>query len=496
MIEPRQNNNTTLTAPTPKNNEIINPLLEKDTISSSNNYYAIWYVVGAYAFSNYLVRVTIGFVAVAMENDLKNISVSYSNKTYDNNVNRNENVNNRKAIILSSFFIGYFINNIFGGLLASKFGGFFVLSIACFAWSFTTAIIPYVFDMSYETTFYLFVNLLFLGISCAPVFPASQVVLSRYTNTANRSIAMSIRSAGASIGAMVGTFLSPYFIYTIGWKNMLKLYGSFGLIVIAISFYYIQEEKKEDNNNNDYNNDGVNKKEEKEDGSKKDTVEQIHSNNTITKETYVQLLRNKSLQSAYICHIAINLTNYTILSYMPTYFVDVLKIELTSTGIYILPSRFAAIAGPVLSGLLVKYILKMNLLSLLSTRKNGAIIVMLSVAFFNFLMPFFQDSPVASSTCLFIITFFMGCFDNFVVASYIDMVPAPELQGFVFGFGNTVAAIPGFLGPFIVTYFLRRFNGSWYPVFWIMSLTLIIASFNHYIHCNVTNILAKSKSMV
>ena len=71
MIEPRQNNNTTLTAPTPKNNEIINPLLEKDTISSSNNYYAIWYVVGAYAFSNYLVRVTIGFVAVAMENDLK-----------------------------------------------------------------------------------------------------------------------------------------------------------------------------------------------------------------------------------------------------------------------------------------------------------------------------------------------------------------------------------------------------------------------------------------
>ena len=118
--------------------------------------------------------------------------------------------------------------------------------------------------MSYETTFYLFVNLLFLGISCAPVFPASQVVLSRYTNTANRSIAMSIRSAGASIGAMVGTFLSPYFIYTIGWKNMLKLYGSFGLIVIAISFYYIQEEKKEDNNNNDYNNDGVNKKEEKE----------------------------------------------------------------------------------------------------------------------------------------------------------------------------------------------------------------------------------------
>ena len=135
---------------------------------------------------------------------------------------------------------------------------------------------------------------------------------------------------------------------------MLKLYGSFGLIVIAISFYYIQEEKKEDNNNNDYNNDGVNKKEEKEDGSKKDTVEQIHSNNTITKETYVQLLRNKSLQSAYICHIAINLTNYTILSYMPTYFVDVLKIELTSTGIYILPSRFAAIAGPVLSGLLVK----------------------------------------------------------------------------------------------------------------------------------------------
>ena len=108
-------------------------------------------------------------------------------------------------------------------------------------------------------------------------------------------------------------------------------------------------------------------------------------------------------------------------------------------------------------------------------------------------MPFFSDSPSASSICLFVMSFFIACFDNFVVSSYIDMVPFPELHGFVFGFGNTVATIPGFLGPFIVSFFLTQFNGSWYPIYWFMSLTLVLASLNHYMHGDVVNILKNKR---
>ena len=103
-------------------------------------------------------------------------------------------------------------------------------------------------------------------------------------------------------------------------------------------------------------------------------------------------------------------------------------------------------------------------------------------------MPFFS-SPSTCAICLFLMSFFAGCFDNFVISNYIDLVQNPKLQGFVFGTSNTVATIPGFLGPFLVTFSITQFHGSWYPIFWLMASTLVLAGLNYYKHASVTKVL-------
>ena len=113
----------------------------------------------------------------------------------------------------------------------------------------------------------------------------------------------------------------------------------------------------------------------------------------------------------------------------------------------------------------------------------------------NAALPFFSH-PSTCAICLFIISFFSGCFDNFVISNYIDLVPNPNLQGFVFGTSNTVATIPGFLGPFLVTFSLSQFHGSWYPIFWLMSLVLVLAGLNYYKNADVAKLSLGENGMI
>ena len=264
----------------------------------------VWYLMGAYALSNYLIRATLGFVAVAIQEELTN-TTTHVNKATQVGQNGHPTSERRglKAIILSSFFMGYFMNNICAGLIASKFGGQLTLKVACCAWSTMTFIIPYVFDFSYTTSFYISFNLLFLGISCAPVFPASQVVFSKYTNAENRATALGIRGAGANIGALVSTLASPFLISIMGWRSTLKLYGSLGIVFVGVGEYiqmcegirYCFKSKGYEL---------VPASEYSAENSKCDQIENrplSKSSQRISYETYMKVLSSKSLQSGYLC---------------------------------------------------------------------------------------------------------------------------------------------------------------------------------------------------
>jgi ACS family sodium-dependent inorganic phosphate cotransporter len=448
----------------------------------------IWAIIGLFGFSNYLLRTVLGYIAVAMDHETPGGSGD----------------NNRKAIVLSSFFVGYASNNVLAGLAASRFGGMTVLHVACVGWSVCTMLVPTVFDLSDGNAVSVGIVMLVLGVCCAPMFPASQAVLSFFSTPSTISLGASLRAGGCHAGSIVTTFATPFLLSAMGWRALLQLYGALGLVVVAVSMFCgpsggnqmnrpkltVESSRK------------VEMKEEvqgigeagREVGDCEEDSDN-ESNDCLEESVEMKILCDSSVLSAYVTHMANNLANYTLLSYMPTYFVDVLDLNMADTAPYLVPSRFSMLLGVVVSGYLSKYILNNQLLTLTQTRRDGACVCLAGTAIALFMIPL-AESPEATAVCLGCSTFFIGAFEVFLQSTYIDLTSdMPEYAGFLCGSGNTLGALPGALGPFFVSQILTRFD-SWLMVFWTISSSLVVSAVCHSYYGSTKSVNVEKKMKV
>ena len=443
---------------------------------------AMWSLIGLFGFSNYLLRTVLGYIAVSMDHE-------------GSREGSGSNSNSKKAVILSAFFVGYASNNVLSGVFASRFGGMNVLHAACTGWSLCAMMIPTAFDLSEGDVTSVALVMFLLGICCAPMFPASQTVLSYFSTPATISIGTSIRAGGAHGGSIVATFVTPILLSVVGWRYLLQIYGALGLVIVVVSLTTGPSGGNQLKRSNslvitapeDVNDIQLPKKGEDgeylvDDNQFCATFPPAFPCRNRTAEVYesveYKIISDSSAISAFCTHMATNLANFTLLSYMPTYFVDVLHLDMSETAPYLAPSRFTMLLGVVISGYLSKYILNNQLLTLTQTRRDGSCICLIGTAVSLCLLPL-VESPLAAALCLCSSTFFIGSFEVFLQSTYIDLCSdSPEYAGFLCGSGNTLGAIPGALGPFFVSQILATFN-SWVLVFWVMSLCSMVAALCH-----------------
>lgn len=461
--------------------------------------YEMWGIIGLFGVSNYLLRTVLGYIAVAMDHENPNV----------------EDHGNHKAIILASFFVGYAANNILAGVAASRFGGMSVLNVACIGWSSCAMLIPTAFDISGGSSQAVGFVMFLLGICCAPMFPASQTVLSYFSTPNTISIGTAIRAAGAHGGSIIATIATPILMAGMDWRSVLQMYGALGLVITIASIVLAPKganklkrpvtsalDKSMDSSltENDaliLSGSNTSNQMKRSTSRQKLGVDGIEANvddnhdedfENVDKDAAVEnafdwvsickIVSDSSYQSAVGTHMAMNLSHYTLLSYMPTYFVDVLHLNLSDTAPYLAPSRFVMLIGVVIGGYLSKYVLNNKVFTLTQTRRGGACICLLFDAFALFALPW-METPGAAAVCLCCCTFFIGAFEVFLQSTYIDLTSdAPEYSGFVCGFGNTLGSIPGAAGPFFVSQILAYFD-SWVLVFWAISLLVIVSAIVH-----------------
>eukprot|EP00945_MAST-04E_sp_MAST-4E-sp1_P008083 g8083.t1 len=507
-------------------------------------------LIGLFGVANYLVRTSLGFIAVALDEEFIVMSKYNQNSGLTDSPGAATPTSNgtRKALILSAFFFGYASNNIVSGLVASKYGGLKTLTTACAGWSACAFLFPFAYDYTKGSIGVCWVLMFFLGVLCAPMFPASQVAITTYAAPASYSSAAAYRSAGIHSGAIVSTFATPFFLKTLGWRYLTQFYASFGFLVCLISFSFVPVSTKTSTNpaegleltavtkthNGEENVDEtaasllvpklegtVEKRqnaESQQDGasavdepgqSKPDAAAGNKQSKTGTQEALKGLngqsgpgvdkslpdsprwtiLTNASVQSVIIMHMAQNFSFYTLLSYGASFFVDRFSIDLVQTGPYLLPGNFGKLMGVVCSGTAIGYIFKNNVFTMFQTWVHGLCAMEVCMASMIFVLPLL-DSAAKAACILTIASFFLGTLDPFLMATYMS-VGGDEYSGFVCGVGNTLATLPGAVGPFVVSKLLVAFDGSWIPVFWLQSICLICASINHYRNGNVLNVLKK-----
>ena len=135
---------------------------------------------------------------------------------------------------MSSFYIGYVVTHLPGGMLSEKFGGKYSLGLGILATAVFTLITPLVVE--YGEAVGLIVTRVLMGLCEGTTFPALNAMLAQWTPPEERSKIGSLVFAGAQLGTVVANSLSGVILHysTVGWPAVFYVFGAIGILWFLI----------------------------------------------------------------------------------------------------------------------------------------------------------------------------------------------------------------------------------------------------------------------
>ena len=357
-----------------------------------------------------------------------------------------------QGLILSTFYIGYLLMQIWGGRLADRFGGKLILGIGVLAWSAFTIITPPAAMLGLSM---LLVARVGMGLGEAVTFPSIYSLVTRWVPTTERSKAIALNASGIPIGTVFALVTTPIIVSMLGWEWAFYLFGAVGIL------WYLAWNKL------------VTKDPALHPGISPEELAHIKQHTLATSETSKPLpirhfLKNKPLWAIIVAHFCNNWTLYVVLSWLPKYVNEGLGVSFAAVGVVAMLPHLASF-------------LFLNVFGNVADRmiKSG-----MDVTFVRKLMQTIAFGGLA--TCLFLISGVTDvwaaigilCLGKVFSAAGIGghsvnhMDIGPRHAGTLMGITNTAGTIPGIVGVYVTGMILEA-TGSWALVFQVTaSVTL------------------------
>ncbi|XP_058766824.1 ascorbate transporter, chloroplastic-like [Vicia villosa] len=357
------------------------------------------------------------------------------------------------GLIQSSFFWGYLLTQIVGGIWADKVGGKLVLGFGVVWWSIATVLTPIAAKLGLP---YLLVMRAFMGIGEGVAMPAMNNILSKWVPVSERSRSLALVYSGMYLGSVTGLAFSPFLIHKFGWPSVFYSFGSLGSIWFALWLRKAYSTPKDDPDL------GVEEKRLILGGSE--------SKEPVTVIPWKLILSKAPVWALIISHFCHNWGTFILLTWMPTYYNQVLKFNLTESGLLcVLPwltmAIFANIGGWIADTLVSKG------LSITTVRKIMQSIGFLGPAFFLTQLSNVK-TPAMAVLCM---SCSQGC-DAFsqsgLYSNHQDI--GPRYAGVLLGLSNTAGVLAGVFGTAATGYILQR--GSWNDVFKVSVILYLIGT--------------------
>ncbi|XP_046750723.1 putative inorganic phosphate cotransporter isoform X1 [Diprion similis] len=145
-----------------------------------------------------------------------------------------------QGIILSSFYWGYIVSQVPGGVMADKFGGKYTLSASILSSTTFTLLTPLVVN-KFDSTGLIVLRIL-MGLGEGTTFPALNVLIAEWAPPHERSKIGTMVMTGTQVGSVVGNALSGILLeYSpIGWPLVFYFFGSLSALwlVTWILFFH------------------------------------------------------------------------------------------------------------------------------------------------------------------------------------------------------------------------------------------------------------------
>ncbi|GIX82935.1 hypothetical protein CDAR_209881 [Caerostris darwini] len=392
----------------------------------------------------------------------------YSNETFKNDKNfkgaKYDWSTETQGLILSSFYYGYVVTQLPGGILCERLGAKWIFGVGVMITSSLYLLIP--LAASWGVGALIAIRIL-QGLGEGLTFPAITYAISSWSPKFERSRISTIINMGIPVGNIAGSPLSGFLssIDTFGgWPSTFYIIGSFGCIWFVFWCILVYESPEE--------------------------------HPTISKEELLHIQQNKDekpknlkipwkdiftslpMWSVIIGHFGHNYSFLMFLTMMPTYFKTILHFDIKTNGfLSAIPYASQGVSG-VLFSYIADRLRRSDKLSITTIRKvcNTLGLVGPALCCLGIIAVGCHAQLIVALLCL-------GMFLNgFVYSGYnithVDM--SPDLAGVLYGITNTIANTGGIVSPMIVG--ILTANGetveNWNAVFFItVSVYVVCALF-------------------
>jgi MFS transporter, ACS family, glucarate transporter len=364
----------------------------------------------------------LGWMLGGFDRTVINFSVIYIAKDFGINATQ-------QGLVLSSFFAGYLIMQIPGGMLADKFGARKVLLGVVFVWSVFTGLTGAVSSL----TAMLLVRF-FFGLGEGPYTPSAGKMIAQTFVPEKRGKATSLVLCSSGFVNILAPVITGYALVAASWRNLFFVIGGVGVIVIILFYLFFKNPA------------------ETKPAAAEDAVRQ--------KTPYRKLFSSPMMLGLLIANFAAYTVSWGLSSWMPSYLMKSFHIDLTATGWLQSIPGLASFLSILASGFIIDR---------LSDRQNK-----ISVSVMAF----------AGAICLFVM--YLGVMNvaviilletvvSFVLGYIVIYLPAlvykkfpPEIVGSASGTTNCAAQIGGFCAPVLMGVITDASGGNIGASFWYL----------------------------
>ncbi|KAK4342538.1 hypothetical protein RND71_038354 [Anisodus tanguticus] len=362
------------------------------------------------------------------------------------------------GLIQSSFFWGYLLTQIAGGIwadtVAAKLG------------------LPF-----------LFVVRAFMGIGEGVAMPAMNNILSKWVPVSERSRSLALVYSGMYLGSVTGLAFSPLLIHKFGWPSVFFSFGSLGTVWFALWLSKAYSSPLDDP--------------ELQPEEKKLILSSCVSKEPVKSIPWKLILSKPPVWALIVSHFCHNWGTFILLTWMPTYYHQVLKFNLTESGLFaVLPWLTMAVTANI--GGWIAYSLVRKGVSVTLVRKTEDKLDSNDLVLFAWLPyflvvkrpPYLVNGHPMLKSMYFLLTGLLGPAFFLTQLSHVDSPAmavlcmacsqgsdafsqsglysnhqdiAPRYSGVLLGLSNTAGVLTGVLGTAATGYILQ--HGSWDDVF-------------------------------
>ncbi|KAL5279702.1 hypothetical protein ACFFRR_003980 [Megaselia abdita] len=340
-----------------------------------------------------------------------------------------------QGLILSSFYIGYLITHIPGGILAEKFGGKWVLSLGILSTAFFTLITPLAIHTGGAGG--LIAVRILMGLGEGTTFPALSALLSSWVPAKERSKLGSLVMGGGQVGTILGNVISGLIMDTHPWEMVFYVFGGIGVVWFIIftplcysdpdSHPFIKEKEK---------------------NYLKREMGSIERNRNLPPTPWLAIMTNAPMIALIFAQIGHDWGFYIMVTDLPKYMDNVLRFSIKANGLFSSLPYLAMWIVSLWSGYLSDVLINKGILGITMSRKLFTCIAAIGPAIFMVAASYAGCDKTIVVVLFTICMGLMGAFYAGMKLNPLDL--SPNYSATLMAITNGIGSITGIVTPYLV----------------------------------------------